>query len=205
MPQYHHSPGGALIPAKATLAGGPTSGQEVEFEWGALLQKVSYGDAARDRVVDDLIDTVQRCCDKNDVGTFNAKVANCISQTHALVHRLPLVKHSAFEDEQEHRLTITEHFGGRSASYMQAVQGLGMPFSAFAQGPLVTVDVQFRPGESTMFKPYVELPFEREALVKMVTGPAVKRQLVEATVRRILDRNGFRSTTIEASRSPFQV
>ncbi len=95
VPQYHHGPNGQLIPMTAILSGGPSSGQEVEFKWSAFLQKVVYGDAARDRFVDGLIDTVQRCCEKNDVGTFNGKVANSILQTHALVHRLPLVKHSA--------------------------------------------------------------------------------------------------------------
>jgi Protein of unknown function (DUF2971) len=205
VPQYHHGLGGQLIPMTAILSGGPSSGQRVEFKWGALRQKVAYGDAARDRVVDGLIDTVQRIWEQNDVGTFNAKVANCIYQTHALVHRLPLVKHSDFKDEQEHRITITEHFGGRSLSPMRALHSLGKPFSDLAQGALETVDVQFRLDAPRMFKPYVPLPFEREALVNVVTGPAVKHQLVEATVRRILDRNGFRDTKIEASQSPLQV
>jgi hypothetical protein len=188
------------------IVGGATSSDqvEVEFKWGAYLQRVAYGDAARDRVVDGLIDTVERCWDRNDTGSFGDKVANCIFQTHALVHRLPLVKHSAFEDEQEHRITITEHFGGKSLSQKRALSTLGKPYSDFAYGPLETVDVQFRLGGSTMFKPYVSLPFDRAALVKVVTGPAVKHRLVEATVRRVLDRNGFRDTTIEASQSPFQ-
>lgn len=55
-----------------------------------------------------------------------------------------------------------------------------------------------------MFKPYVALPFEREALVEVITGPVVKHQLVEATLRRILDRNGFRDTKIKESQSPYQ-
>jgi hypothetical protein len=202
VPQYHHGLGGQLRPMKAIVGGGLDSGQEIEFKWGTHLQKVAYGDAARDRVVDGLIDTVQRCCE--NVEPFNAKVFNCISQTHALVHRLPLVKHSAWEYEQERRFTITEHFGGRSFSYRQAVQGLGQPFSIYAQGALETVDVQFRPGQATMFKPYVALPFEREALVEVITGPVVKHQLVEATLRRMLDRNGFRDTSIQESQSPFQ-
>ena len=79
-----------------------------------------------------------------------------------------------------------------------------MPFSLLGQGPLVTVDVQFLPGEATMFKPYVALPFAWEALVEVITGPVVRHQLVEATLQRMLDRNGFRDTTIQASQSPFQ-
>jgi hypothetical protein len=35
---------------------------------------------------------------------------NCISQTHALVHRLPLVKRSAWEYEQERRPRILLRF-----------------------------------------------------------------------------------------------
>lgn len=204
VPQYHHSPNGQLIPMTAILSGGPSSGQSVEFKWGAFLQKVAYGDAARDLVVDGLIDTVQRIGELNEGGAFDTNVANCISQTHALVHRLPLVKHSDFKDEQEHRITITEHFGGSSLSHRRALGSLGKPFSDFAQGALETVDVQFRSDELRMFKPYVQLPFEREALVNVITGPLVKHQLVEATVRRVLDRNGFRDTKIEASQSPLQ-
>lgn len=202
VPQYHHGRDGQLTPMKAIAAGGPDSGKEVEMTWGAFLQKVAYGDAARDHVVDGMIDTVQRCC--KDVDTFNAKVANCVSQTHALVHRLPLVKRSAWQYEQEHRITITEHFGGRSFSHRSALNSLGKPFSDFAQGALETVDVRFRSGDATMFKPYVALPFEREALVEVITGPVVKHQLVEATLRRVLDRNGFRHTAIQESQSPFQ-
>jgi hypothetical protein len=205
VPQYRHGRDGQLRAMNAIVGGGPEAGQEVEFKWPANLQKVSYGDATRDRVVDGLIDTVQRCCDKNDVGPFSDKVASCVSQTHALVHRLPLVKTSAWEYEQEHRITITEHFGGRSISYRRAISSLGQPYSVYAQGALETVDVQFRPGDATMFKPYVALPFEREALVEVITGPVVKHQLVEATLRRMLDRNGFRHTTIRPSDSSFQV
>lgn len=202
VPQYQHGPNGQLTPMKAIVGGGPDSGKQVEMTWNANLQKVAYGDAARDRVVDGLIDSVQQCC--QDVDNFNTNVANCISQTHALVHRLPLVKRSAWEYEQEHRITITEHFGGRSLSHRRALHSLGEPFSVFAQGALETVDVRFRSGEATMFKPYVALPFEREALVEVVTGPVVKHQLVEATLRRMLDRNGFRDTTIKESQSPYQ-
>jgi hypothetical protein len=66
VPQYHHAPGGQLIPMTAIVAGAATSDQvKVEFKWGAFLQQVAYGDAARDRVVDGLIDTVEGCCDRN--------------------------------------------------------------------------------------------------------------------------------------------
>lgn len=202
VPQYHHGLGGQVRPMTAIVGGGPDSGQTMEFKWPANLQKVEYGDAARDRVVDGLIYMAEKIGEMSE--DPETRLFNCISQTHALVHRLPLVKRSTWEYEQEHRITITEHFGGRSFSYRNAVSRLGQPFSAFAQGALETVDVRFRPGEFTMFKPYVALPFEREALVNVVTGPAMKHQLVGATVRRILDRNGYRHTTIQESDSPFQ-
>jgi hypothetical protein len=94
-------------------------------------------------------------------------------------------------------------FGGRSFAHRRALDSLG--FSVYAQGALETVDVQFRPGQVTMFKPYVALPFEREALVEVVIGPVVKHQLAEATLRRMLDRNDFRHTAIRLSESSLQV
>ena len=215
VPIFNHAPGGRLVPLLAWVADSspadlregespPPPTRQKHMTSGALLQKVAYGDAERDRLVHGLIDTVERCCDKNGVGTLNQKVGKSVFQTHALVHRLPLVKHAAFEDEQERRITITEHLGGRTAMQLAALSTLGKPFSDFAQGTLDTVDVRFRPGGPTMFKPYVSLPFDHAALVKVVTGPAIKHQLVEPTVRRMLDRNGFRDTTIEASDLPYQ-
>ena len=88
--------------------------------------------------------------------------------------------------------------------HMTALSTLGRPFSDFAQGALETVDVRFRPDIRTLFKPYVSLPFDHAALVEVVTGPAIKHDLVEATVRRVLDRNGFRHTKIKASELPYQ-
>ena len=79
--------------------------------WGAVLQPVAYGDDERDRLVDNLIDVVERSGEKNGVGSFDGKVANLIFRTHAHVNWLPLVKDAAFDDEREHRITITEHLG----------------------------------------------------------------------------------------------
>lgn len=215
VPIFHHAPGGRLVPAPIWVPDSPPAdppeGQsspppmhQEHMTWGAILQQVRYGDAERDRLVNDLIDVVERSGDKNGVGSFDGKVANLIFRTHAHVHWLPLVKHDAFEDEQEHRITITEHLGGRTAMHMSALSTLGKPFSDFAQGTLDTVDVRFRPDSRTLFKPYVSLPFDHAALVEVVTGPAIKHDLVEATVRRVLDRNGFRHTKIKASRLPYQ-
>src|SRR6201999_2465472 len=106
----------------------PPSTRQVERTWGAILQQVRYGEVERDRLVDNLIDVVERSGDKNGVGSFDAKVANLIFRTHAHVHWLPLVKHAAFDDEHEHRITITEHLGGRSLMQRTALSRLGKPF-----------------------------------------------------------------------------
>jgi hypothetical protein len=215
VPIFNHTPGGRLVPAMAWVAESvpadlpegespPPPTRQEPMTWGAFLQKVRYGDVERDRLVDDLIDVVERSGDKNGVGSFNHKVGNSVFRTHAHVHLLPLVKDAAFDDEREHRITITEHLGGRTARVFAALSTLGKPFSDFAQGTLDTVDVRFRSAGPTMFKPYVALPFDHAALVEVVTGPAIKHQLVEATVRRMLDRNGFRDTEIEASELPYQ-
>jgi len=204
VPYFHHNPKGQLTAMTALTGVSDYSYERQPFTWNGYLQAVGYGDEHRDGVVDDLIEHVETIGEKNGVGSFNLKVGNSVFQTHALVHRLPLVKDAAFEDEQEHRITITEHFGGRSLMQFKALSTLDAPFSDFAQGALETLDVRFRPGGPTMFKPYVVLPFDHAALVEVVTGPAIKHQLVEATVRRMLDRNGFRDTEIEASGLPYQ-
>lgn len=215
VPIFHHTLGGRLVPAMAWVAepvpadlpegeSPPPPTRQEHMTWGAVLQPVAYGDDERDRLVDNLIDVVERSGEKNGVGSFDGKVANLIFRTHAHVNWLPLVKDAAFDDEREHRITITEHLGGRTAMHMTALSTLGRPFSDFAQGALETVDVRFRPDIRTLFKPYVSLPFDHAALVEVVTGPAIKHDLVEATVRRVLDRNGFRHTKIKASELPYQ-
>lgn len=205
VPQYNHTPGGRVVPVMATVGGGPDSGKQVELTWGAFLQKVRYGDDARDLTVKGLLSTVRRIREVDGpVGSFEQNVANCISQTHALLHQMPLVKHSAYQDEQEHRITITEHHGGASLNQRRALSSLGEPYSYLAQGPLTTVDVQFRPDDSKLFVPYVRFPFKREALIEVVIGPMVKHHLAETTVRRLLDRHGFRDTAIKLSEAPLQ-
>lgn len=168
-----------------------------------FLQKVGYGDAHRDTVVNGLINNVRDNCGKNG-GDFNTMVANSITAVHAWLKRLPLAKHDAFKDEQEHRVTLSEHHGGRSAMQRTALASLGERFIPHTKGPLDTLDVKFRSGGGALFRPYVEIPFPHEALVKVVTGPSLKHHLTEPTVRRLLDRHGFRHTTIEASTLPYQ-
>ena len=205
VPQYHRHPDGKLTPVRATTSDGNGGTKEIVVEEDTILQKVAYGDAARDRLIDGLLDLVRQCSGKNDCARdFKSKVFSCIWQTHALIYQLPLVKHSAFEDEQEHRLTISEYFSGQSLSQRRALSSFGHPYTALPQETLEAIDTRFRSGGATMFKPYVRVPFEPQALVSVVTGPAVKHQLVESTIRRMLDLNGFRDTKIEASQLPFQ-
>lgn len=66
---------------------------------------------------------------------------------------------------------------GQTFLQLTARSTLDPPFSDFAQGALTTLDVRFRQGGTTQFNPYVSLPFAYEALVKVVTGPAIKHQL----------------------------
>jgi hypothetical protein len=201
IPQYNHGPRGQLVTETAILSG---TDERIPFEWGAYLQKVGYGEPARDRIVDHLIYMTEQRCGTNDLDSFDWKVGSCIMQQHALLHQLPLVKHPDFEHEQEHRITITEHHGGRSLSQLRALGTVGKPWSDFAQGKLTTVNVKFRQGGSAIFTPYTELPFDPDALVEVVIGPKAKHRLVEPTVRRMLDRHGFRHTKITTSQSSFQ-
>jgi hypothetical protein len=197
VPVFYHTGGGSINPVIDQTTKAP-------FTWKAFLQKVRYGNVARDRLVDDLLSHVRSTADVTGSGTFDGIVGNCVFQTHALVHWLPLVKHDAFQDETEHRSTITEHLGGRSYMQCTALSSLPPPFPTYAQGPLQTLDVKFRAAAPTVFKPYITLPFDRVALKEVVIGPAVKHRLGESTVRRMLDRNGFRHTMIKLSTLPYQ-
>lgn len=201
IPQYNHGPGGQLVPQTAIVSG---TNEQIPFEWGALLQKVGYGEPARDRIVDHLIYLTEQHCGTNATDSFDWKVGKCIMLQHALLQQLPFVKHPDFEPEQEQRITITEHHAGRSPSQVRALQTVGKPWSDFAQGVLTTVDVKFRQSGSAIFTPYTELPFDPEALVEVVIGPKADHRLIEPTVRRMLDRHGFRHTKTRHSESPLQ-
>jgi hypothetical protein len=196
-PFFNHAPGGELLPV--------TDQNKRHVDWPAYLQKVKYGDEERDQLVDGLLGIVERICeDEESSGHFDHNVGNCIFQTTAMVYRLPLIKHDAFADELEWRVTIAEHMGGRSLLQLTALGKLGTPFSDFAQGALTTLDVRFRPGGPTQFKPYVALDFAHEALVDVVLGPAIKNSMAGPTLRRMLDRNGFRHTALRRSTLPYQ-
>lgn len=195
-PVFHHQTGGRLIPVL-------DQNDEPVTSFG-FLRKVGYGEAHRNEVVKGLITSVRQNCGKNGESSHETMVANSIFQTAAWMQRLPLAKHESFRDEREHRITIGEHHGGRTAQQRTALTALGEPAAHYATGPLETLNVKFRPNAATMFAPYVELPFTHEALVKIVTGPAIKHRFAQPALRRMLDRNGFRHTKIEASQLPYQ-
>ncbi len=195
-PVFHHQTGGRLCPM-------PDQNDE-PVTWPGFLHKVGYGEAYRQKVVDGLIASVRQCCGKNGDNPDETMIANSIFQTPAWMQRLPLVKHESFADEHEHRITIGEHHGGGSAQQRAALTALGERSAHYARGLLETVNVEFRPSAATMFAPYVELPFAHEALVKIVTGPAITHRFAQPALRRMLDRNGFRHTVIGSSKLPYQ-
>lgn len=169
--------------------------------WGCFLQPVEYGDPARDVVVEQLIDLVRVIGTTGDPTT---DAHNYMWQLGAILPQVPLVKHDAFQDEREHRITASEHFGGMTLLQRKAMAELGGQFTSFAGTPKITLDVKFRPSGHTLFTPYVELPLPRDALVTVVLGPSVIDPLAPVTVRRMLERHGYPDTTVEKSELPYQ-
>lgn len=169
--------------------------------WPCILQPVEYGDSARDTLVSNLVEIVRSIGTTGDPAT---DAHNYISQLGGILPHVPMVKHGAFQDEREHRITASEHFGGMTLLQRQAMAGLGAPFTSFAQTPKMTLGVKFRPSGHTLFTPYVELPLPRDALVTVVLGPSVTDPLAPVTVSRMLERHGYLDTTVEKSELPYQ-
>ena len=204
VPQFYHSNEGDLIDATAQAHFDNGAYETRPLTAKGFLRKVGYGKKYRDQVVTGLLQNVEQNGGKNGSASLDHKTGNSVFQTSAWIYRIALAKHKSFSDEKEHRITVTEHLGGRSLGQLNALSSLGSPFADLARAPLVTPDVRFRSGGPMMFKPYVVLSFSPAALVKVVTGPSIKHQLVKATIRRILDRNGFRHTEISSSKLPYQ-
>lgn len=168
----------------------------------AFLERVRYGDAERDAMVDGLMTMVEQ--NAKSSGSFDYAVGNWVFQMSAMMQRLPSIKHDAFSDEKESRFMLTEHWGGRSASQMRALSKLRPPYSAMARGELITHDVRFLHGGRTVIRPYVTVPFDRSALVAVTLGPSIRNAIVKPTVRRLLDRYGYRDAEVEVSALPYQ-
>lgn len=193
VPYYQQSATGELSLIRAVNTGQPVT-------WLSVLQKVRYGDAAREALIRNAMGLIQQVCKPDAItGAEPHKVANLISQITALLLWLPLVKDRAYEYECEWRLTIQEHYG-MSPPQTRALSQLGFKeYEAFGQGGLGTLNVEFRQGGSAIFKPYTSLPFDKSALVEVVLGPNLQLPSIESTVRRLLNRYGFRDTEISRS------
>lgn len=202
VPYFYHTPGGVLVPAMATVAG---TSDQVQMTWGAVLDQVKYGDAEREKAIGNVLWKVEQICQTNDVGTRAQKVVNSIFRIPEYLSMLALVKGGGWGIEQEWRITIPEHFGSSSASAKSAftqVEG----FQFLAQGPLMTVNVQFREGSRAAFIPYAVIPFPKPALARVVIGPNVDDpDLAAGATRRLLDRHGFRDTAVIKSANPRRV
>ncbi|MBY4383745.1 DUF2971 domain-containing protein [Rhodococcus fascians] len=190
---HHHHPDGKLSPV--------LDQNQMPLTWPCSLQPVEYGDSARDVLVTSLVEMVRAIGATDDPAT---DAFNYIHQLGGLLPHVPLVKHEAFEDEREHRITASEHFGGMTPLHRHAVGSLGASFRPFTNMPMTTLDVKFRPSGSTLFTPYIELALPRDALVTVVLGPSVTDPLALATVRRLLRRRGYLETDVELSKLPYQ-
>jgi hypothetical protein len=100
VPYFHHNWKGQLTQMTALTQVSDDNYERQPFTSKGFLQKVGYGDEDRDSVVDGLITNVEQNCDKNGVGSFNHKVGNSIFQTHAWIHRLPLVEQCTYENSE---------------------------------------------------------------------------------------------------------
>ena len=101
-------------------------------------------------------------------------------------------------------LTIPEHFG-TAPPQIRALSKLGATYlEGYGQGGFGTLDVEFRQGGSAIFRPYTSLRFDKSALVEVVLGPNLQLRSIESTVRRLLNRYGFRHTKISRSTSSYR-
>jgi hypothetical protein len=201
VPYFHHTPNGVLVPMLATVSG---TNHQVPVTWGAFLDQVRYGDAAREEAIGEVLWQIERACERNGVGTAAQKLVNSILRVPLSLSRLALVKKTTYESEREWRITIAEHFGSSSLSMKIALSKV-KEYSHYAQGALETVDVRFRPGGRAGFKPYTAIPFKQSALVKVVVGPNVESPgLAVSTAKRLLDRYGFRHTDVVFSEHSYR-
>ncbi len=201
VPIFHHTPQGQLVPVLATISG---TNDQVAMTWPAILQQVRYGDDAREHAIDEVLWQVEKICEENGVGTTAQKLVNSLFRLPLYMSMLALVKKTTYQSEREWRITIAEYFGNSSLAMQKAFAQIP-EYSFYANMPLQTVNVQFRPGGRAGFKPYTEIPFEKSALVKVVIGPNVESlDLAVSTARRLLDRHGFRHTEVVPSEHAYR-
>jgi hypothetical protein len=186
---YNHSPDGHLVPVRDQY--------NKPIEWMVPLEKVQYGEAARDEAITWVLDYIKKVASSGHPHSDALNLGNSIFRIPALLARFSTVKADVFSSEQEWRLTLAEHFG-MSPSQMMALASVE-GFEPFGRGALTTLDVKFRKGGTAVFKPYTCIPFAKSALVEVILGPKIEAGLGAATIRRILDRYGFRHTGVSTS------
>ena len=148
VPYFYHTPTGELVPVLSTVSGTNT---QVPLEWGAVLQQVEYGDAAREEAIGEVLSQAEQICGPDGVGTTAQKVVNSIFRIPLYLSMLALVKNSGFQSEREWRITIPEHFGSFSMSLMTALSQVE-GYQYYGQGPLMTLNVLFREGGRAAFE-----------------------------------------------------
>jgi hypothetical protein len=195
VPQHYQMQGGNLEAVMAENTGEPIA-------WGTTLQRVHYGNAGRKKAIDDAFLNIEGRDKLSQGGSFEQKTTNSIFLIPVLLSIFALVKHKAFKDEREWRLTTAEHFGPFSPSQVSALSESGFLFLSGV--PSITIDVKFREGGPGAFRPYTEIKFPKSALVNVVLGPTVDPVLGVSTVRRVLDRYGFQNTQIGTSKLPYR-
>jgi hypothetical protein len=197
VPYYRPGPNGKLELIKAVNTGLPMT-------WPSFLQKVEYGDAARATTIGNLISIIEQVYKFNESLGEPEQIANMISQITAFLPHVPLVKDRSFEYEREWRLTIPEHFG-TAPPQIRALTELGVSYLApMSQDGFGTLNVEFREGGAAIFRPYTTLSFDRSLLVEVVLGPNLQLPSIESTVRRLLNRYGYRDTKISQSASSYR-
>ena len=202
VPYFHHAEHGQLVQMTAIVS---DTNKQVPFVWGSFTQPVSYGEEGRQRAIETVLYQIERSCEKNGEGLLPNRLYNIINRVPLFLSMLALVKKTTYQSEREWRFTIPEHLGSSSLSMKKAL-GKVEEFKWAAQGALETVDVKFRPGGRAGLKPYTEIPFKTEALVRVVIGPNVEsRRLALSTARQVLDRYGFRETEVVASEHAYRV
>lgn len=202
VPYFHHAEHGELVQMTAIVS---ETNKRVPFVWGSFTQPVSYGEEGRQRAIETVLYQIERLCEKNGEGRLPNRLYSIINRVPVFLSMLALVKKTTYQSEREWRFTIPEHLGPSSLSMKKAL-GKIEEFKWAAQGALETVDVKFRPGGRARLKPYTEIPFNTEALVRVVIGPNVEsRGLTLSTVRQMLDRYGFRDAEVVPSEHAYRV
>jgi hypothetical protein len=141
----------------------------------ALLQEVFYGDSCRDETCDEIIEYFQARPPSGHPGTHGY-----FDALNFCLPRLAAVKHDAFDQEVEWRLTAL-NYGGGGRSYPVKVR------------------------TSPRLIPYMELPFNPSCVVEIIIGPGGDFHSMRA-VRALLKADSYNPDEVQIthSRAPFR-